>query len=151
MKISFYLEFNILNKINYICSNLDKIDDFYFERTVFSLTNFCIKYLIKNDPNNEKYLITYVETVFNLAKRSINNNRVIVCLNSLYSLNSCLTTKMSERLPKILVKIIATTKNYFEKDMSLDLILKFIIISSTVKEKLAKYLEYFYIQISDKE
>jgi len=58
---------------------------------------------------------------------------------------------MSERLPKILVKIIATTKNYFEKDMSLDLILKFIIISSTVKEKLAKYLEYFYIQISDKE
>ncbi len=151
MKISFYLEFNILNKFEYICNNLDKIDDFYFERTIFSLTNFSFKYLVNNHENNLKYLIKYIDYVFRLAKRSLCNLRVITCMNSLYVLFNSIDETKQEKLPKILIKLIASCRNFYEKNMSLDLISKFINISEKVKNFLANHLEYFYLQLSDKE
>ena len=151
MKITQYLEFNILNKFSYICSNLQRIDDFYFERTIFCLTNFCIKYLVNSDNKNDKYLSMFVDAAYYIAKHSINNCRVIVCLNSLYSLFTTLDNTKVSKIPNILIRTIITCKTSFEKDMILEIILKFITLSDLIKEKLAKFLDYFYLQMSDKE
>jgi len=110
-----------------------------------------VKYLANKGTKNAVYLTTFTQACLKITKRSLNNCRVIVCLNSLYSLYDTLSKDTVSKIPKVLVKLIASSKNHFEKDMVLDLCLRLIVKSEEIKEKLAKYLDYFYLQISDKE
>jgi hypothetical protein len=145
------LEFDILNNIDKICSKLDLIDDFYYDRVLFSLTNFSIKYLINNDPNNEKYLIKILNSIYYSTKNSIDNLRLLSGLNSILALIDCYDDEKKEKISKILLRAIITSKTFYEKSITLDIIVRFLHVdNSKIREILSQNIDSFLISFNDK-
>ena len=55
-----YVELGIPQRFSYFCENLNKVDDYYFERMVFTLVNFSKLFLFNNFDKNNKYIIKYI-------------------------------------------------------------------------------------------
>ena len=81
-----YLSFSIPQHFIYYCENLSKVDEFYFERVVFSLVNFSKLFLLNNFDKNHKYFNKLFNSLYQYVKYSTNNLKILSSLYGLYEL-----------------------------------------------------------------
>jgi len=138
-----YLDLYIPQNFDYYCQNLSKIEQFYFERVVFSLVNFSKLFLLNNFEKNKKHFNTLFVGLYQYVKHSTDNLKIISSLNALYELLMSLENlqlnsiskeelqlfkngKQLVKLGNILLKCFLCAKNDHEKYLTLDVICSFI-------------------------
>lgn len=136
-----YLSIDFHCNFSKILSNLNKIDDYYFERTVFVIVNFVKVYLMSNVEANSKYIIEAFNAIYLSLKRStsyIKNTTALCGLHQMLSdignannekLKVTLLKENSKRIRKIvnmIIKLILQSQNEIEKIISLDIAYNFI-------------------------
>jgi len=146
---------NLPLAFSYICSNLSKVDDFYFERVLFSLINFAKLFILNNFDKNYKYFKTLFDSVYRCIKYSTNSSKIIssgyALFELIYAVQNLNLNKISkeehqlfknnkqlEKIANILIKTAISSKKDHEKYLSIVLISKFLSsfhISSTNKNE----------------
>jgi vesicle coat complex subunit len=143
LKNSDYFSLGLPEKFVYYCTNLNKVDDFYFEHLVFALTNFFKIFLVNNLDKNFKYIETLFNAFYHSIKHSTNFIKILSSLWGVYEIINSLDRlklnviskeeynlfKGGKRLEKIgnaLVKLVICSRNDNEKFLALDLVHKFL-------------------------
>jgi len=135
-------------KIDYILENLEKVDDFYFERSLFVLTNFAICQLTAQ--KNKSYLKKYVKSCYRFVKNTNNNFKNIIIMNSLLKFTDNLSERKQQNCAKFLIRLLSKAKKY-ELIVVLEIIFQYISKSKIFYEELQKYLKYFNLKVIEKE
>lgn len=135
-------------KLPYILENLYKIDEFYFERSLFVLTNFALRNLCVE--KNQSYLKQFIKAIYNQVKNNNNNYKSINLMNSLFYFTDNLSERKQQNCVKYLIRLLINSKKY-EQLVILDLILKYIGKSKIIYENFQKHINYFGLKVSEKE
>jgi hypothetical protein len=166
-----YIELGIPQRFTYLCENLNKVDDFYFERMVFTLVNFSKLFLFNNFDKNNKYIIKFFNSLYKQSKYTTNNSKIISCLTGIYEmiieidklnlnsisieeLNLFKNKKQLIRISELLLKSYLCSKNNIEKFQTLELInsyCKTIDYFIIIKENIEKHYNNFFLKYNDKE
>jgi vesicle coat complex subunit len=140
-----YISLNIPNRFTYFCDNLKNVDNFYFERVIFSLVNFAKLFLLNNFEKNKKYVEILFKSLFKIVKYSTNFSKILTALHGLYEiiksiddlkLNSISKEELQlfksgrqlSKLGDCLIRLVISScnKSDHEKFSGLELILKFL-------------------------
>jgi vesicle coat complex subunit len=166
-----YIELNIPNKLKYFLDNLHKVDDFYFERVVFTLINFSKLFLFNNFDKNIKYIIEVFKKLYQICKYTTNTSKALACLVAIYEiiqeiknlklntisldeLNLFKNKKQLLKVSNLLIKNYLFSKTAVEKYLSLDIILKYLNSTSeffdTINLSINNNLNLFFLNGNDK-
>lgn len=162
-----YLSIDLHCNFLKILSTLNKIDDYYFERTVFVIVNFVKVYLMSNVEANSKYIMKAFNAIYLSLKRStsyVKNTTALCGLHQMLidignvnneKLTMTLLKENNKRIGKIvnmIIKLILQSQNEIEKIISLDIAYNYISNDSNSIFSLFKkefeneaILEYFFI------
>jgi hypothetical protein len=166
-----YIELSLPNRLTYFLENLGKIDEFYFERCVFTLINFSKLFLFNNFEKNSKYITMLFKTLFKNAKYTTNNIKLQTCISGIYEIileiknlklnsisldevNLFLNKKQLLKISTLLIKNYLCAKSSVEKYLSLDLIIKYLNMTSShfdiINSELLTHLNLFFLNYNDK-
>jgi vesicle coat complex subunit len=164
----------IPDKFYWFLENLGNIDEFYFERVIFSLVNMSKILLFNNLQGNLKEIQLLLKALLKVTRYSTNSNKILTAhigileiIKEFEKLNlnkitkdELLLFKNNQQLVKIsnsLLKLYISCKTPIEKYMVLDLFLNYLNEANekteflnVIKDNLIKSIDLFYLKNNDK-